>query len=124
MDLVDLAMPDPGTGDNLPLTATGDGATVTGLASVRQRALAVALTDPGDVVWAPNFGGGVRAMRGRLRAELTADAARLERALLSDPRIERVDLTVPALVQSPNRTTLEVSIQTVDDATVGVTFTV
>lgn len=77
-------------GGDLVLAATGDLATVTGIPLSQQRVLRRLLTNPGDYLWAPDYGAGLPAFIGE-----TVNPSRVAAVILAQLMLE------PAVSRTP-----------------------
>lgn len=115
MNRKDVLLPPPGsyrTRTPFPVTSTGDLVLVSGGPSVEQWAIRTALTDPGDLLTAPDFGGGAESSLGLPVTAQGGVRARIRRALLGDDRIR--DSAVSSEIDDDGRVVLNLQIETVD----------
>jgi phage baseplate assembly protein W len=99
-------------GTDLDISATGDIATTTASALGMQRVLRRLLTNPGDYIWQPDYGGGLAQYVG-VPADISAIKARIRSQIFMEAAVAR--LPEPAIdVQGTTDGSVYVSIRYVD----------
>lgn len=123
MNRKDILCPPPGSytsGGRQPftVTSTGDLVLTSGDPSVRQWAMRMMLTAPGDFLTLPDFGGGGEEALGLPLSSQAGIRARIRRSALADPRIR--DAVVVSEQTDDGRVALTLNLETVDGTPVPV----
>lgn len=101
--------------DDLQVTASGDYATVDGVASVKQALLNRLLTAPGEYAPFPEYGVGIRLWVKKRRARADRDALRtlIFDQAVKEERIESVTDVTVELIETVDNTGLKITIKAI-----------